>query len=130
MQGCHCYDKWYQHIQWKEDYMFQQQTVRQFTGRRQLEFPLLQAANSAAETGHPSTYQLRNRMWYSQTCYCRDIPLQELQLFRVLSSGRKIRRGWTLHVMDNVAEQNDFLSLCIWFCNNTLKKVIISFTVV
>jgi len=42
--------------------MFQQQTVRQLTGRRQLGFPLLQAANNAAETGHPPTYQLSNRM--------------------------------------------------------------------
>jgi hypothetical protein len=44
-----------------EDYMFQQQTVRQLTGRRQLGFPLLQTANNAAGTGHPSTYQLCNR---------------------------------------------------------------------
>jgi hypothetical protein len=68
-------------------------------------------------------------MWYSQTYYCSDIPWQELQLFRLLSSGRKILRGWTLRVMDNLAEQHDFLFLCIWLCNNTLKKVVSPFTV-
>jgi hypothetical protein len=38
-----------------EDSMFQQQIVRQLAGRRKLGFPLLQAANNAAEAGHPST---------------------------------------------------------------------------
>jgi hypothetical protein len=80
----------------------------------QLKKAILQGTNFVKECDTDSLFQ--------------GYSLTQLQLLRVLSSGRKICRGWTLHIMDNLGTQHDFLSLCIWLCNNTPKKVISLFS--